>query len=286
MATFDDKLLGEKLDYYCSSSEDEDDGPKVLSDEAAAAQPPPGVPGGAVNTGPKGVVADWRRFKQLEAEKRAEDDAERIALMKKLSLSCRTDAEDQEARERERKAQEEMDDLFDEDDEFMRSFMQKRMEELMDKNVSTVSAYGKIIDIHNDGQFLDAVDSVAQNVVVVIYLTDDDAPGCDAVNGCLVNIAKDYDHIKFCRMKVAAVAGCLSSKFKDKGVPAILAYKGGEQIISLIRITDKLGEDFYADDLEGFLQDNGVLHDRKLLPANRIRGPAKHADHSLSDEDS
>ena len=29
MATFDDKLLGEKLHYYCSSSEDEDDGPKV-----------------------------------------------------------------------------------------------------------------------------------------------------------------------------------------------------------------------------------------------------------------
>ena len=73
-------------------------------------------------------------------------------------------------------------------------------------------------------------DSVAPNVVVVIYLTDDDAPGCDAVNGCLINIAKDYDHIKFCRMKVAAVAGCLSSKFKDKGVPAILAYKGGEQV--------------------------------------------------------
>ena len=60
----------------------------------------------------------------------------------------------QEARERERKAQEEMDDLFDEDSEFMRSFMQKRMEELMDQNVSTVSAYGKIIDIHNDGHGL------------------------------------------------------------------------------------------------------------------------------------
>ena len=29
MATFDDKLLGEKLHYYCSSSEDDDDGPKV-----------------------------------------------------------------------------------------------------------------------------------------------------------------------------------------------------------------------------------------------------------------
>lgn len=29
MATLDDKLLGEKTHYYCSSSEDEDDGPKV-----------------------------------------------------------------------------------------------------------------------------------------------------------------------------------------------------------------------------------------------------------------
>ena len=66
----------------------------------------------------------------------------------------------------------------------------------------------------------------------------------------------------------------------------LTSFRSMFQIISLIRITDKLGEDFYADDLEGFLQDNGVLHDRKLLPANRIRGPAKHADHSLSDEDS
>ena len=28
--------------------------------------------GGGANTGPKGVIADCRRFKQLEAEKRAE----------------------------------------------------------------------------------------------------------------------------------------------------------------------------------------------------------------------
>lgn len=284
MATFDDKILGEKLHYYCSSSEDEDEPP------VGPAQPPPPPPtgagaGGSYNTGPKGVLQDWQRFKQLEAEKRAEDDAERVALMKKLSLSARTDAEDVAARERERKAQEEIDNLFDEDDEFLQDFMRKRMEELMDKNVSTKPAYGKIIDLRDDGHFLEAVDSVEKNVVVVVYLTDDDSAGCGAVDGCLTNIAKDYDHIKFCRLRVSAVAGCLSSRFKDKGVPAILAYKGGEQIISLIRITDKLGEDFFADDLEGFLVDHGVLHDRKLLPANRIRGPAKHADHSLSDEE-
>ena len=41
------------------------------------------------NTGPKGVVADWRRYKQLETEKRAENERERLALAKKLALTCR-----------------------------------------------------------------------------------------------------------------------------------------------------------------------------------------------------
>ena len=36
-----------------------------------SSQPPPPTGGGA-NTGPKGVIADWRRFKQLETEKREE----------------------------------------------------------------------------------------------------------------------------------------------------------------------------------------------------------------------
>ncbi len=79
MATLDDKLLGEKLHYYCSSSEDED-GDEQDDDHGEArgarggaepAPPPPPNSSGA-NTGPKGVIEDWRRFKQLETEKREE----------------------------------------------------------------------------------------------------------------------------------------------------------------------------------------------------------------------
>jgi len=82
MATLDDKLLGEKLHYYCSS--DEDEGEKDSGDEgeegAGGAAAPEPVPTsfhpvtnpGEHNTGPKGVLADWRRFKQLETEKREE----------------------------------------------------------------------------------------------------------------------------------------------------------------------------------------------------------------------
>ena len=48
-------------------------------------------------TGPKGVIEDWRRFKQLETEKRQDNERERVALCKKLALTCRSEREDKEA---------------------------------------------------------------------------------------------------------------------------------------------------------------------------------------------
>lgn len=41
MATLDDKILGEKLHYYCSSSEDEADDDKDSEAGATEPQPPP-----------------------------------------------------------------------------------------------------------------------------------------------------------------------------------------------------------------------------------------------------
>ena len=105
MATLDDKLLGEKLHYYCSSSEDEGE-----DKEPVERNPPPAMSsegGGASNTGPKGVIKDWRRFKQLEREERTEQEAEKLALAKRLALTCRTDKEDQEAKAREENIDEE-----------------------------------------------------------------------------------------------------------------------------------------------------------------------------------
>ena len=41
-------------------------------------------------TGPKGVINDWREYKRLETEKRAEQEREKQALAKKLQLTCRS----------------------------------------------------------------------------------------------------------------------------------------------------------------------------------------------------
>ena len=93
MATLDDKLLGEKLHYYCSSSEDEEENePKNNEDDSNVVQLNPNKH----NTGPKGVLDDWRRYKQLEVEKREKDEREKLDLAKKLSLNCRSEREDSE----------------------------------------------------------------------------------------------------------------------------------------------------------------------------------------------
>ena len=101
MATLDDKILGEKMHYYCSSSEDEGEEDKEQSQEAAAAASASNGGGVATNTGPKGVIKDWQRYKQLEREEREEQEAEKMALAKRLAMTCRTDREDQEAKDRE-----------------------------------------------------------------------------------------------------------------------------------------------------------------------------------------
>ena len=80
MATLDDKLLGEKLHYYCSSSEDEGEDSEETPGGGGGAGGGGGGStslttsrdwdGSSANTGPKGVIKDWQRFKQLETEKR------------------------------------------------------------------------------------------------------------------------------------------------------------------------------------------------------------------------
>jgi len=96
----DDKLLGEKVHYYCSSSEDEEENDssdeyndsKGNKEPKATFIPEPTLQeykGSCTNTGPKGVINDWREFKRLETEQRDEQKKEHQQLMKKLQLTCR-----------------------------------------------------------------------------------------------------------------------------------------------------------------------------------------------------
>ncbi|KAK8751612.1 hypothetical protein OTU49_009475 [Cherax quadricarinatus] len=273
MATLEDRLLGEKLQYYCSSSEDEDGDDDDDDDERnedsspgkEADLPSPqseirGWEGASANTGPKGVLKDWQRFKQLESEKRMEQEQERILLAKKLAFTCRSHLDDEKDKENERKEEEDVDLL---DEEFLLQYISKRMEEMI-VTTSNKAQFGRLITLDNGEMFLDAIDKEDAGVTVIVHIYDQDAMGCDAMNGCLTCLAQEYPHVKFC--KLPACAAGVSSHFKVTGLPALLIYKGGQMIGNFVRLTDEFGDDFYATDVESFLIEHGMLMDKILVP--------------------
>lgn len=181
MATLEDRILGEKLQYYCSSSEDEDEsGAKGEESKDAtrtgaivpSAAPPPEVrqwEGCSVNTGPKGVLRDWQRFKQLESEKREQQEQERLQLIKKLSLTCKSDL-DAEKQDRHKQAEKETDDVQEEiEDNFLKEYMRKRMEEMVSQ-INARPKFGQLITLPDGQAFLDAVDKEKSGLTVIVHV--------------------------------------------------------------------------------------------------------------------
>lgn len=275
MATLEDRILGDKLHYYCSSSEDEDASSEhahqIVPEEA-----PPDITkqreSCSVNTGPKGVLKDWQRYQQLQSEKREEQERERLELIKKLSLTCKSEPEQQQTKAR--AVEQEMVATQDEDDDgFLREYMRRRMEEMM-AQISTRPTFGQLVRLEDGQAFLDAVDREKSGVTVIVHIYAQGIPGCEAMNGCLQCLAEEYPQVKFCIVEASAAG--MSRHFERKGVPALLVYKNGGLIGNFVRLTDEFGDDFFAVDVESFLVEHGFLPDQSLLPM--VRQPATDDD--------
>uniref|UniRef100_A0A336KBZ9 CSON006824 protein n=1 Tax=Culicoides sonorensis TaxID=179676 RepID=A0A336KBZ9_CULSO len=271
MGTLDDKLLGEKIHNYCSSSEDEGgnsdtEDHSTTMHSSTSEQIPQLQPdsthwsGQATNTGPKGVIKDWQRFKQLEIEKREEAEKERLDLIKKLSITSKTTEEDEKARNQE-KLDAELDELLN--DDFLLEFQRKRMAEMLAQS-GRLPTFGKLIHLDEGNQLLDAIDQEQKSVTIILHIYDDRVKNCKTLNACLQTLAIDYKHVKFC--KIQSNAAGMSLKFKQLGLPALLIYKNGQVIGNFIRVSDELGDEFYSSDVESFLIEHALLPDKTCVP--------------------
>jgi len=272
MSTLEDRILGEKSQYYCSSSEDEggsdsEEGKGSTARGTMGINRGPDIPetrtweGSSTNTGPKGVIKDWQRFKQLEIEKREAQEAERLELINKLSLTCQSTLDEEKEKAEEKQLDEEIEGLLK--DEFLKEYMHNRMKEMMAK-IEELPRFGGVVSLSTGDAFLDAIDKEKKDVTVMIVLYEEKATGCESLVGCLSTLAQDHPHVKFCKIR-ASTAG-LSVHFKISGVPALLVYKGGCLVGNFVRMTDEFGEDFYAGDVESFLIEHGMLPDKTLVP--------------------
>ncbi|XP_071961417.1 phosducin-like protein [Antedon mediterranea] len=286
MATLDDKLLGEKKQYYYSSSEDEGQGSDdeqasiEPSQDQAAVKEPVFIPNdelgsrSTTKTGPKGVIADWRRYKQLENEKREQQEVERKALHKKLALTCRSNLDEDKSKKEEEEA--ELGIVLDE--EFLRKYREDRLRE-MRTAAKHSPTFGKVLDLEGD-EYVDAIDNENEHVTVMVHIYLDNIVACNAVNGCFQCLAKEYPKVKFCTVKADKVQ--VSKSFSTSALPALLVYRGGNVLGNFVRVSDELGEDFYSNDLEAFLQQHSLLpsKEEQAMLNSSIRSSAK------DDEDS
>ncbi|GAU93978.1 hypothetical protein RvY_05828 [Ramazzottius varieornatus] len=281
MTTLEDKILGEKKQCYCSSSEDEDD----KKDEGDGDEPQDGsatsarsnklkfIPekvvreweGYSTNTGPKGVIRDWQRFKQLETEKKQQQDQERITLANKLSTTCRSHLDD----EKEKKKQAEKDEALatepESEDEILKEYLEKRMQELMSSKIRSVSVFGAVHELDSVDAFLENTEKGPKGSLVVVLLYEDKAAGCSSMKNCMKYLASEYSNVKFCQIKSSLLN--VSSRFRSVGLPALQAYKNGELIGNYVQLVKEFGDEIYGSDVESFLIEHGILQDKSLVPS-------------------
>lgn len=262
MSTLEDKLLGEKKEYYCSSSESDDD---VESDDENKISesfkvdpgPPPLNPpdaGCSTNTGPKGVLKDWQQYKQIQSEQRMEREREKLELIERLAFTCRSDL-DQEKEE-----DPELEHFLD---PYVLEYSVKKMQEMLAKSTLN-KQFGEVYTLSNGQEFLDAIDKENKNVTIIIHIYEEKVSDCKNMNHCLDVICKNYPDVKFCKV-LGSKAG-VSKSFKLKGVPALLVYKSGTLVGNFVKITEELGNDFSYGDVENFLIENGILLDKTFIP--------------------
>lgn len=285
MATLEDKILGDhKRDNYCSSSEDEDgyvdalDGNEAdningssnkqlatasIANNAHYTSEIDNWSGSATNTGPKGVIRDWQRFKQLENERNDDKKQEQMELLKKLSITAKTNAEDA-AQNKQDELDSELAELLNDDGILLR-FQQQRMQEMLAQCGHKLKRFGHVHALISGDDFLHAIDNEDKLVTIVIHIYENRLASCRTMNKCLDELAQSYESVKFC--KIAGSAAGMSQNFKASGIPALLVYKGSNLVGNFVRISNDLGgDDFFSSDVEGFLIEHAMLPDKSHLP--------------------
>ncbi|KAF2984618.1 hypothetical protein EK904_003565 [Melospiza melodia maxima] len=187
--------------------------------------------------GPKGVINDWRKFK-LESE-----DGDSLPLSKKEMLRQMSSPHRSFSR-----------DDKDTRDRFCRKDMHQRL--------SFGPKFGFVCELQNGEQFLEAVEKEHKTTTVIVHIYEDGVKGCEALNSSLACLAAEYPTVKFCKIKASSTGA--GDRFSSEVLPSLLVYKAGELLSNFISVSEQFSEEFFAVDVEAFLNEYGLLPEREL----------------------
>ncbi|KNC82061.1 hypothetical protein SARC_05654 [Sphaeroforma arctica JP610] len=213
---------------------------------AMTGETPQQFPGGQSQTGPKGVLADYKQFcRERDQDKRVKD-AQLIEMAKRMTLSkAESDSDD---------------DFLDDDEEYMQQYRQRRIDE-MKHIMNARPKFGSLRTVTSES-YLQEIDGEDVNVFVVVHLYKQSLHECQKMNEILEQLAARYSYVKFLK----AEAHRLSQKFSSgAGLPAILVYQGGDLQVNQVAVVDTIGSDFVIADVEELLANNGIIIERKSV---------------------
>ncbi|XP_037001605.1 phosducin [Artibeus jamaicensis] len=218
--------------------------------------------GQATHTGPKGVIHDWRKFKLESEDSDSVPPSKKEILRQMSSPQSRDDKDSKERFGRKMSIQEyELIHQGKEDENCLRRYRRQCMQDMHQK-LSFGPRYGFVYELQTGEQFLETIEKEQKSTTIVVHIYEDGVKGCDALNSSLTCLAAEYPMVKFCKMKASDTGA--GDRFSTDVLPALLVYKGGELISNFISVAEQLAEDFFAGDVESFLNEYGLLPEREM----------------------
>uniref|UniRef100_A0A3Q3K646 Phosducin domain-containing protein n=1 Tax=Monopterus albus TaxID=43700 RepID=A0A3Q3K646_MONAL len=215
----------------------------------------------ATRTGPKGVISDWRRFKLESMEQENLAPAKR-ELLRQISSPNRMKDDSRANLNRKVQYSSELTGHSKEEDEgCLKKYRRRCMREMHDK-LSFGPKFEGVHDLDNGEAFLEVIEKEHCSTVVVVHIYKVGVKGCEELNNCLDCLATEYPTVKFCR--IDAVASGAAERFSDDVLPTLLLYKAGELIGNFLACMRHLNEEFFATDVEAFLNSYGLLPEKDL----------------------
>ncbi|XP_077572969.1 phosducin b [Stigmatopora nigra] len=211
----------------------------------------------ATQTGPKGVINDWRRFKLESMEQENLPPAKR-ELLRQMSSPHRKKDDSRSNLNRKMSVQE-YELLKEEDESCLKTYRKRCMQEMHDK-LSFGPKFEGVHDLDSGEAFLEVIEKEHHSTVVVVHIYKIGVKGCEELNNCLDCLAAEYPTVKFCR--IDAVSSGAAERFSDEVLPTLLVYKAGELLGNFLACTQHLSEEFFATDVETFLNSYGLLPEK------------------------
>lgn len=183
------------------------------------------------NTGPKGVIADAHAFEK------ARKQARRFTWKK--NSPPETYGYSVSAYHDDKASSDE-----DSEDSFMRRWREARLKELQNAGQRIRSRttspsrriYGNMPNVDGEG-YLEAIEKVARDVTVVVFIYDDSSDISNMVEACMRDVAQRNDTTRFVKMHYEV------AEMELAGVPAVLAYRNADKFAGLVPLIDELPED-------------------------------------------